>query len=983
MEYGYTDTLDLEAPIQESSLLNLDTNTEVVDTCELALSSGDHQMKDFCGKEVVLDSDDEGEQNEDVDVVNGQRLQVKRQRIRTGYFRRLGTQFSAHMSLPIDSASRGDKERNAGRKCRDNDSRYQDHRVAINCVLSRSPDQNPFLTDEEELHADQEYLNMVKDSLTEDSLDEIKLSPPHSKAMDMEMDANDDCEHVTFNYVEPSEPAESQGKALEFVEHYLLNSDLGSFKDDGNKKANRLKSPPSLRSRGAQNLAKRVNLARIASKSMTFDWAEKQIKNVENKTKDSICGSKGDVSGYLSVYKDSNYANVQKEMVRSNSGIGIPYDWIKELDDQFEKGSTSQNMEKGEESRVTPDVFDVGQDTQMAAEAIESLIFAAPPIFDACFTHEVAGNTFVEGTSYNVNSKSKSKHFANPQEAFVGWRNKEKRSKCVKVSTVELNTDPFCSAAEHCKSQMGTDAQFQVKSKTLRTKKLSRRKDLNGRKPGITKKNKHGRPPRSTVQHAEDGFTEKESCKEAQKDRCLSESIGCKHDGRWSKETNKTIKSNTPLKRRMWMDFNDDTRKIGVSAKCLKLNSDSSFQVKNDKAKREEYYNVDMADSGLSRLNPWIHPKGKRTHQGVPRHSKRQSYNCSPCLRVYENNVEKCTSVNEEAHKRVPKLLVYTRRRLKHPVNSVTENESSDRQVPTLIEIDTAKPPKRFCELDNGYFPSSAGTSGNIKLDELSNGNSKTLQICEGSDKNKQPSNRLSISPLTKELTRLGYTESLPDFLQKDSRSRRAMKKVCVLFSQNLETRTLKKQRKIVARLGFSTASCCSDATHFVTDRFVRTRNLLEAIALSKPVVTHLWLESCDQSGYLIDETSYILRDEKKEKEIGFSLPLSLTRARQHPLLKGHRIFITPNVKPGADVIHSLVKAVHGKAIQNIQNAKTKDKVIIGDLLILSCEEDYKICLPFLEKGASVYSSELLLNGIVIQKLEYERHQLFKDYAKK
>lgn len=80
--------------------------------------------------------------------------------------------------------------------------------------------------------------------------------------------------------------------------------------------------------------------------------------------------------------------------------------------------------------------------------------------------------------------------------------------------------------------------------------------------------------------------------------------------------------------------------------------------------------------------------------------------------------------------------------------------------------------------------------------------------------------------------------------------------------------------------------SSITDATHFVTDIFVRTRNMLEAIASGKPVVTHLWLESIAQVKIQIDEESYLLRDTKKEKEFGFSMPASLARARKHPLLK-------------------------------------------------------------------------------------------------
>lgn len=76
------------------------------------------------------------------------------------------------------------------------------------------------------------------------------------------------------------------------------------------------------------------------------------------------------------------------------------------------------------------------------------------------------------------------------------------------------------------------------------------------------------------------------------------------------------------------------------------------------------------------------------------------------------------------------------------------------------------------------------------------------------------------------------------------------------------------------------------DATHFIADEFARTRNMLEAIALGKPVVTHLWLESCGEASCFIDERNHILRDAKKEQKFGFSMPVSLSRANQHPLLK-------------------------------------------------------------------------------------------------
>lgn len=61
---------------------------------------------------------------------------------------------------------------------------------------------------------------------------------------------------------------------------------------------------------------------------------------------------------------------------------------------------------------------------------------------------------------------------------------------------------------------------------------------------------------------------------------------------------------------------------------------------------------------------------------------------------------------------------------------------------------------------------------------------------------------------------------------------------------------------------------------------------MLEAIAFGKPVVTHLWLESMGQVKLYMDEEAFLLRDSRKEKEFGFSMPASLARSRKNPLLQ-------------------------------------------------------------------------------------------------
>ncbi|KAG8370084.1 hypothetical protein BUALT_Bualt14G0080800 [Buddleja alternifolia] len=256
--------------------------------------------------------------------------------------------------------------------------------------------------------------------------------------------------------------------------------------------------------------------------------------------------------------------------------------------------------------------------------------------------------------------------------------------------------------------------------------------------------------------------------------------------------------------------------------------------------------------------------------------------------------------------------------------------------------------------------------------------------ICVGDEYQRQSCRKsLSRSSLMKEINNLRHSSPEPFGRTKEARKRRDITNIRVLFSQHLDVDVIKQQKKILVRLGAGVASSMLDATHFVADEFVRTRNMLEAIAFGKPVVTHLWLESCGQASCLIDEKNYILRDAKKEKEFGFCMPVSLSRACQHPLLQGQKVLITRNTKPGQDILANLVKAVHGLAVERLGRSVLKDEKFPDDLLILSCEEDYDVCVPFLEKGGSVYSSELLLNGIVIQKLEYERHHLFTGHVKR
>ncbi|XP_051142178.1 uncharacterized protein LOC127259073 [Andrographis paniculata] len=963
------DTFSRESPIAESRFLNLDMDNEVVDLCESALhTEGDLE------KLVVLDSDDEGEGGEKVvvldsdDEVNGEYVPVtgrfsgrgairllKQQQGHAGFFRRHGYKFGEHVPLNLDPAIgvAYDDLSNAETTLLCTDS-FEECHVVMDSLMPTSTDQE----NADEVILDAKYLDTARGSLPAYSHELISLNTGK--------DLKQGCEFTELKCLESPEPSESPDKVLDFVEHYLSVSDLGLHEPaEPTRKSNRMKSPPPLWSRGSQSLARRMNCELSDCKYLAYNWDTNQF---ENQTSGHDNLHKKMVTSFQSMEKCPGENDLDANLLNSKDinklCSGVKYDLLG-LNEQLDNGLSKPNVEICEQLKLTPDSLDFGLDTQIAAEAMEALVHATPA-FDAGFGPQ--GSDSIPKIHFNAAFENSILHNVSyPEEAFVGWRCKAKRSRCIKIPRCVLLKNGCCSDKNQPETPSDTVVQFPAR-KRLRTNNLRIMKDLHcGNR--VDTSNRKCRGPRGiTLKQQEYGYTERDGFKDFQRHHTRY--------NRRSKEATHVTKPNSPPKQRKMIGL-----LYGEAGRnCLQFNCVSSFGVKLNSEERT-----------LSKPKWLAYPKGKRTRQYAPCHLLGSRTPCSPSAEI-ESDVNISSIKNEEVHKRMDKNLVYTRRRKSSVTDScspsVSDSPFSDKIVITSIECDTPKSALQW-EKSHGLQPYPLGGSGNMKSNEHMMG----LPIFGSGSHMKQPCNYLSKSSLSKELTRLGYTESLPAFLPKDSRRRRAMDKVCILFSQNLKPNILKQQKKIVSRLGLPVASCCADATHFVADAFVRTRNMLEAIALGKPVVTHSWLESCDQAGYMVDEKNYILRDEKKEKEIRFNMSVSLTHACQQPLLKDRTILMTPNVKPSMDVITGLVKAVCGQTympwwndpqtVRIMLEAQTKDKAIPDGLIVLSCEEDFRFCIPFLEKGVPIYDSELLLNGIVTQKLEYKRFELFKKFITK
>ncbi|CAI9300528.1 unnamed protein product [Lactuca saligna] len=631
---------------------------------------------------------------------------------------------------------------------------------------------------------------------------------------------------------ESQEPGESaEADALKFVDHFLSVSAVNSSPEVKILKYDGPRSPFSSCAKGSQKLAMKTSFMTKIGFS-TFDW-------------DS---DKPDHGGGFFLEKKTE-PDIQRD---------------KHLSERCKSKQLPRN--DSNERDEPPDMFDVGFNTQMAAEAMEALLYATPPHIDVNEHTRVKNPSKKFSFPLSANCDSQTNGISFKQKRVANRRHKmstcfhNKNQRELNLELPNLGKDENCTNGDNL-----IEPKKKVHEKSLKVYKRRKQKQ----------------------------DADKENIK-----------------------PDKEVKTFSPVASRT---------RHGSSEKRSHRTADATYNVKGGNGEMEGNFREASFMSSVKR---------KARSASIYRSTSGKKLSNSKCVSM--------------RIKMIPKTL--------------NEFEHSFESIPAL--------------------------GGEEKIKDLSsNGKNKTPYIMSSASRTSDqglPRKQLhkkssTSSSLRNELPRLGISESAPVFMSKDLRRRRSKVEIRVLFSQSLDDDVVKQQRKILKKLGTCMATDCSDATHFVADRFARTKKMLEAMGLGKQIVTPLWLESCDQVGCIIDEKNYILRDAKKEKHMGFSMPVSLSRATTHPLLKDRRVFITPNVEPDREMIKNLIKAVHGQVMEDIEQASMECKTS-DDMLILSCEQDYVSCVPFLDKGVAVYSSELLLNGIVIQKLEYAKHQLFKGH---
>ncbi|XP_020101796.1 dentin sialophosphoprotein [Ananas comosus] len=785
-----------------------------------------------------------------------------------------------------------------------------------------------------------------------------------------------------LSYVGSQEPGDlSQANALEVVDKFISINDFEPSQEALNRgKAAVLKSPPISSAKGVRFLAEKVDHVSPVGKEGIFDWVDSLEDEgggeFFHKRKEFFFKSKVDASKSQShppknrsgIYDKSgkeddaspntgrklaNLAHSDSRLLIQNTGVSKRIHQTKtkrNLSKDLDEQSNSKSLEKQVEGN-----YDIGPDTQMAAEAIQILVHGSP------IRHTAEGDKQCGDMNGNDNSarvKDSSKNVSRRKRSRDS-KGIPTRSKRIKMLSSKSDDKRPIISSENLR---GSRRKRSLEGKTLETETNRMKSNLKGEKssqlefiPGEYRV--YGSPIAHRTRHSKQANSKKKVETSSVKVRnCCTRS---------SKKVN-LVKQAEILcngSEKYGNEMMDDTCKAAGTEVELVTNEPGS--VNNDnKCSNSNKDQPKVVDTISTKPVTATQPSKKTKRVFIRSVSEildrvKRKKRSSSTMRASEDIRSILPGLRTRSS--VHSLLV---------THSSGKNSNQPTCTPSLDKAGSAGSPNEKVR------QSSIGRTTSKVVEEVS-------PICVTQGPSRAWDKGLSRPSIARELLRLEPPEASPNKEWKDLRRRKYMASTCILLSHHLDDDIIKQQKKILARLGVSVAASISDASHFVADKFVRTRNMLEAMALGKPVVTPLWLEACGQASCFIDEKNYILRDTKKEKEIGFSMPGSLARACQCALLQGKRVFITANVKPSQELIASLVKAAGGQPMERIGRSVIKDEKVPDDLLIISSEEDYDICIPLLEKDAGIFSSELVLNGIVIQKLEYERHRLFSNHIKR
>ncbi|XP_054425008.1 mediator of DNA damage checkpoint protein 1 isoform X2 [Pteronotus mesoamericanus] len=183
-----------------------------------------------------------------------------------------------------------------------------------------------------------------------------------------------------------------------------------------------------------------------------------------------------------------------------------------------------------------------------------------------------------------------------------------------------------------------------------------------------------------------------------------------------------------------------------------------------------------------------------------------------------------------------------------------------------------------------------------------------------------------------------------------------------VLFTGVVDARG----EQAVLALGGSLASSVAEASHLVTDRICRTVKFLCALGRGIPILSLDWLHQSRKAGCFLPPDEYLVTDSEQEKNFGFSLRDSLSRARERRLLEGYEVHVTPGVQPPPPQMAEIISCCGGTVLPSMPRSYKPQRVVI------TCSQDIPRCNMPIRVGLPILSPEFLLTGVLKQEAKPE-----------
>lgn len=604
-----------------------------------------------------------------------------------------------------------------------------------------------------------------------------------------------------LNHTHSPEPGDSTQSALGFVDQYLSSNNVDLFQGIHYSKIAREKSPLVLGVRGSLRLAKKI-------KARTQNEVKEPFKLVDSYQNEKEAGllckkieASSNFGSYGQTYKRrqkkgshlqnqvncSTGSRCDEKLVQGPRMTTENSNSLKELD--FESSATRENVNIYSSVAHTEEMWDIGLDTQMAAEAMDALAYVPPSGFH--FNDVQQPEDAFDGSLSDLRQahQKNSSYRQNPSKPSISLKSNERN-----VSSCRFSKVTSSSSCKHPNNQESNPVSGKMK-KIMESKSTVEGHFENNTSTSIC--SEHASPEEVCLQGE---YISLQPAAKESKNWNTSRWTRIKDQPSHHTVRKTNVEKGIVTHKRKANGLVADPVKFNVKTKCLKLPTNSCGVARKSKLNHLVQVSPQLsATDSFSRTDSLIYPKGPRGKR------KRANAPSVLCIHVNESNAYSTRSLEgqDDVHKWClphtcpPRNASYIdNSRCLLQGNSVQSVSAGDAIKPenlhdmhplllAHVEISSNKSIAQSRSEISATVASSEGT-------KISNANHTYNE-----HKKKSRDKNLPKSSLLKELIRLGIPKSTSNMMWKDLRHRRDMTHVRVLFSQHLDDSVIKQQKKV------------------------------------------------------------------------------------------------------------------------------------------------------------------------------------------